>query len=126
MSVIAIVAIVVGAVLILLFVGGFVAARRRASHPEAAERIRAVDRALEQARASDRGWDRERMAAAAGQAIRDGRPDFEWERVELVLVDDRPGVTEDRAHLVATGAHGSVRVILARKEGGEWFAQELD
>jgi type II secretory pathway pseudopilin PulG len=125
MSTVAIVVIAIGAVLALLFAVGLLAARRRASHPEVAERIRAADRALEQARASDRGWDRERMSAACGQAIRDQRPDFEWETIELVLVDDRPGVTEDRAHLVASGAQGSVRVVLARREGGEWFAQEV-
>ena len=39
MSTIAVVAIVVGAVLILLFLGGFVAARRRVSQPEVAERM---------------------------------------------------------------------------------------
>jgi len=125
MSTIAVVAIVVGAVLILLFLGGFVAARRRVSQPEVAERIRAADRALEHARASDRGWDRERLSTAAGEAIRQQRPEFEWETLELVLVDDRPGVTEDRCHLLASGAHGSVRVILARREGGEWFAHEV-
>jgi hypothetical protein len=125
MSTVAIVVIAVGAVLVLLFVAGYVAARRRASRPGVAERIRAVDRALEQARASDRGWDRERMTAACGEAIRAQRPDYEWDAIELVLVDDRPGVTEDRAHLVASGAQGSVRVILARREGGEWFAQEV-
>src|SRR5947208_1904101 len=43
MSVIAIVAIAIGAVLLLLFVGGFVAARRRASHPDVVKRIRAGD-----------------------------------------------------------------------------------
>jgi hypothetical protein len=125
MSTVAIVLIAVAAVLVLLFVGGFVAARRRAARPEVAERIRAVDRALEQARASDRGWDRERMSAACGQAIRERRPDYEWDAIELVLVDDRPGVTEDRAHLVASGPGGPVRVVLARREGGEWFAEEV-
>jgi hypothetical protein len=125
MSTVAIVVIAVGAVLVLLFLGGFVAARRRAARPEVAERIRAVDRAREQARASDRGWDPERMTAACGAAIRERRPDYRWESIELVLVEDRPGVTEDRAHLVASGEQGSVRVVLARREGGEWFAQEV-
>ena len=125
MSTIAVVAIVVGAVLILLFVGGFVAARRRVSDSDLPERIRAADRALEHARATDRGWDRDRLSAAAGEAIRQQRPEFEWESLELVLVDDRPGVAEDRCHLLASGARGSVRVILARREGGDWFAQEV-
>jgi type II secretory pathway pseudopilin PulG len=125
MSTIAVIAIVVGAVLLLLFVGGYVAARRRVSHDDLSEQIRAADRALEHARASDRGWDRDHLATAAGAAIRTQRPEFEWQTIELVLVDDRPGVTEDRCHVLASGPHGSVRVILARGEGGEWFAQEV-
>jgi len=125
MSTIAIIAIVVGAVLLLLFVGGYAAARRRVGHEDLAANIRAADRALEHARATDRGWDRERLSVAAGDAIRQQRPDFEWETLELILVDDRPGVTEDRCHLLASGARGSVRVILARREGGEWFPQDV-
>jgi hypothetical protein len=126
MSTIAIVLIIVGALLLILFVGGFVAARRRAARPEVEQRIRAADRALEQARASDRGWDRELMAQVAGRAIDEARPDYEWESIELALVDDRPGVTEDRAELVASGPHGSARVYLARREGGDWFAERVE
>jgi hypothetical protein len=125
MSTIAVIAIVIGAVLVLLFVGGFVAARRRVSHDDLGEKIRAADRALEHARAGDRGWDRDRLSVTAGEAIRQQRPEFEWETLELILVDDRPGVTEDRCHLLAAGPRGSVRVILARREGGEWFAHEV-
>jgi hypothetical protein len=126
MSTIAVIAIVIGAVLLLFFVGGFLAARRHASRPEVDEHIRAADRALEQARASDRGWDRAIMIDAAGRAISEHRPDYSWEAIELVLVDDRPGVTEDRAHCVASGPHGEARVILARREGGDWFAEHVD
>ena len=43
-----------------------------------------------------------------------------------MLVDDRPGVTDDRAHLVARGSAGEARVILARREGGDWFAEHVD
>jgi hypothetical protein len=126
MSTLAVVIIVVAVVFLLLFVGGLVAARRRSGQPEVAERIRAADRALEQARASDRGWDRERMHGIANNAIGEHRPDFAWETMELVLVEDRPGVTEDRAHLVASGPHGPLTIILARREGGEWFAELVE
>jgi type II secretory pathway pseudopilin PulG len=126
MSTFAVVVIVVVAILVLLFAGGYLAARRRAGRPEVEENIRAADRALEQARAQDRGWDRERMLQTAGHAIGASRPEYEWETMELVLVDDRPGVAEDRAHLVAQGQHGPVRVILARREGGEWFAEQVE
>jgi hypothetical protein len=126
MSTVAIVIIAVGVVLLLLFVGGFVAAKRRVNRPGVDERIRAVDQALEQARATDRGWDRDRMAAMASAAIGEHRPGFEWTAIKLVLVDDRPGMTEDRAQLVASGDQGRVRVTLARREGGEWFAEHVE
>ena len=126
MSTLAIVLIVVGAILLIFFIGGFLAARRRANRPETLEHIRAADQALEQARASDRGWDRDLLTGAAGDAIRQQKPGFEWERLDLVLVEDRPGVAEDRAHLVAAGPGGSARVILARREGGEWYAEQVD
>jgi hypothetical protein len=126
MSTLAIVLIALGAVLAIFFLTGYAAARRRANRPEVADRIRAADRALEEARANDRGWDRDRMTEAAGHAIAERRPEYEWETIELVLVDDRPGVTEDRAQLVASGPHGECRVALARREGGEWFAELVE
>jgi type II secretory pathway pseudopilin PulG len=126
MSTLAVVIIIVAVVLLLLFVGGFLAARRRAARPEVEENIRAADRALEQARAQDRGWDRERMVEVATVAIRERRPGHEWDAIELVLVEDLPGVTEDRAHLVAGGRGSAVRVILARRECGEWFVEQVE
>jgi hypothetical protein len=126
MSVVAVVLIVVAAVLLVLFLGGLVAGLRRRARPELGDRIAAVDRALEQARAADRGWDRDVMADAAGAALRERRPGYEWETIDLVLVDDRPGVTDDRAELVASGPHGAVRVWLARREGGDWFAEQVE
>ena len=126
MSTLAIVLIVIGALLVLLFLGGFVAARRRANRPEAADHIRSADRALEQARASDRGWDRAVLEGAARSALEEHRPGVAWESIELVLVDDRPGVVDDTAHLVGTGPAGQARVILSRREGGDWFAERVE
>ena len=126
MSTIAIVLVAFGALLAIFFVAGFLAARRRANLPGVAEHIRSADRALEEARASDRGWDRDRMTQAAGRAILERRPEYEWDAIELVLVEDRPGVTEDRAQLRASGPQGECRVVLARHEGGEWFAELVE
>ena len=126
MSTLGIVLVVLAAVLLLFFLGGYVAARRRGNRPEAAEHIRSADRALEQARASDRGWDRELLRAAARSALEERRPGSSWDAIELVLVDDRPGKAEDAAHLVATGSDGSARVVLARTEGGDWYAERVE
>jgi hypothetical protein len=125
-STVAIVVIVIAAVLALLFVGGYIAAQRRANRPGSAEHIQAADRALEQARASDRGWDRELLHAAARSALDEQRPGGSWDTIEIVLVDDRPGTAEDAAHLVASGPDGPARVVLARTEGGEWFAERVE
>jgi hypothetical protein len=66
------------------------------------------------------------LHAAARQALAEGRPGFESATFTLVLVDDRPGVEEDRAHLVAAGAGESVRVVLARDASGAWGVERID
>jgi hypothetical protein len=126
MSVLAIVLIVLAAIVVLFFVGGLVIARRRANRPGWEAHIRAADHALEQARAADRGWDRELIEAAARRALGEQRPNFEPSSLDLVLVDDRPGVEEDRAHLLAAGPGESVRLVLARDASGTWDVERLD
>ncbi|HEX8065435.1 MAG TPA: hypothetical protein VF520_02780 [Thermoleophilaceae bacterium] len=126
MSVVAIVLVVLAGLMVLFFVGGLVASRRRTAGPEYAARVTAADRALEAARATDRGWDRARLEEAARSTLAEQRPGEAWDAVELVLVDDRPGVVDDAAHLVASGPSGSVRVVLARREGGDWYAERVE
>jgi hypothetical protein len=127
MSVLAIVLIVLAAIILIFLVGGIVVNRRRADRPGWEEHIRRADQALEQARAADRGWDRELIHSTARQAIGEHRPGFEPVTLDLVLVDDRPGVEEDRAHLIAAVPSGeSLRVILARDASGEWGVERVD
>ena len=126
MSVLAIVLIVLAAIVLIFVLGGLVIARRRANRPGWEEHIRAADHALEQARAADRGWDRELIEAAARRALGEKRPGFEPSSLDLVLVDDRPGVEEDRAHLLAAGPGESVRLVLARDASGAWDVEQLD
>jgi hypothetical protein len=126
MSVLAIILIVLAAVLLVFFAGGYVVANRRRDQPGWEDHIRLADNALEQARAADRGWDRELIDAAARQALSEQRPGFEPASLDLVLVDDRPGVEEDRAHLVAAGTDASVRLVLARDASGAWGVERLD
>jgi hypothetical protein len=126
MSVLAIVLIVLAALAVLFFIGGYVVARRRANRSGRAAHILAADRALEQARAADRGWDRSLIDAAAREALGSARPDFTPDSLELVLVDDRPGVEEDRAHLVAAGGDERVRIVLCRDASGAWEVEQID
>jgi hypothetical protein len=127
MSALAIVLIALGALVLLLVLGGFLGARRhaRAGAGDLERHLREADRALEQARASDRGWDRAVMEAAARKALGEQRPSHSYERLDLVLVDDRPGVTEDRAHMRADGPQGDVTVVLTRGEAG-WTADRVE
>jgi hypothetical protein len=126
-STLGVVLIVVGAIGLLFFIGGLIAVRARDRRLGARyeEHVAAADAALEQARASDRGWDRDLMESAAREAIESARPGFSWGVLQLVLVDDRPGVEQDRAHFVATGDDGEARVILAR-EGDRWVAERVE
>ena len=126
MSPLAIVAIVLAVVLVLFFVGGLLAARRRtaANADQLREHIAAADQALEAARAADRGWDPILLEEAARVALERERPDFRYDRLHLVLVDDRPGIDEDRAEMAAISADEIVRVAVARRADG-WVADSV-
>jgi hypothetical protein len=126
LSTVGLVLLIVGAVLLLFFIGGLVAvavrSRREAGSYE--RHVRDADQALEQARAGDRGWDRELMESVARSALSDSRPDFSYGDLHLVLVEDRPGMDEDRAHFVAVGADGEARIVLGRQDGA-WIAESV-
>src|SRR4051812_48208643 len=126
MSPVAIVVIVILVVLALLFIGGLIAARRRAQATagDLHERIAAADRALEAARAADRGWDVVLLEEAARVALQRERPDFHYDKLHLVLVDDQPGTDEDRAEMAAVGDDEVVRVVVTRR-GGAWAAESV-
>jgi hypothetical protein len=120
----AIVLIVFGAVVALLFIGGLLGRRKHDAQlaPHYLRDVAEADNALEQARAQDKGWDRDDMHALARQALADAHPGTEFDRLHLVLVDDRPGVDEDRAHFEAWAGDRSVRVVLTRSDAG-WAAE---
>ena len=116
MSTFAIVLIVIAVVVVLLFVGGYVAnARRRDAERSALlARAREADRHLADAHAQDKGWERNALEEAAREAYvaRHGRAP---ERLTLVQVVDRPGVDEDEAVFDADGDS-----LVMGRQGGEW------
>ena len=75
--------------------------------------------------AADKGWDRELLDRAARDALGSHRPGFEYTAVHLVVVDDRPGVEQDHAQLVAVGEDGEARVVLARDADGGWRVESV-
>jgi Flp pilus assembly protein TadB len=128
MSTLAIVLIVVGAVVLIALILGFLGARARDRRQAGSweEHVRAADAALAQAAASDRGWQRDAMEDAARTALAESRPEWNYGPIHLVLVDDRPGIEEDRAHFVAVGEGGDeARVVLSR-QGDRWVAESID
>jgi cbb3-type cytochrome oxidase subunit 3 len=127
LSTLAIILVAVGGALALLFLGGVVYTMRRQRRNRSvyARHIAEADRALERARAADRGWDRELLESAARDALASERPEWLYDELQLVLVDDRPGVSEDRAHLVATSDEGDLRLVLRRRDDA-WELERLD
>ncbi len=127
LSTLAIILIVLGVLVVLFFILGLLGARARDRRQAGsyAEHVAAADSALEQARAGDRGWHREAMESAARSALTEARGDWDYSDLHLVLVDDRPGVDEDRAHFVAVGSEGECQVTLAR-EGDRWVAESVE
>jgi hypothetical protein len=128
MSTLAIVLIVFGVIVLIALILGFLGVRardrRQAGHWE--QHVRAADAALADAAATDRGWQREIMEQAARAALTELRPDWAPRDLLLVLVDDRPGIDEDRAHFVAVNQGGDeARVVLAR-QGDLWVAESVD
>jgi hypothetical protein len=127
-STFAIVLIVVVAVIGLFLVLGFVGTRARDRRQAGSweEAVRSADAALAQAAATDRGWQRDAMEAAARTALEQHRPGWRYGELHLVVVDDRPGIEEDRAQFVAVGAGGDEATVVLAREGDRWSAERVD
>src|SRR3954464_15096239 len=128
MSTLAIILIVVAVIVAIALILGFLGVRARDRHLAGSweREVRAADAALAEAAATDRGWQRELMEQAARAALTEMRPDWAPRDLFLVLVDDKPGIEEDRAHFVAVSDAGDeARVVLAR-QGDLWIAEKVE
>jgi type II secretory pathway pseudopilin PulG len=119
-SALAIIVIVVIVLLAILIAGGFWATARhsRREQSELRAELREADQALAQARADDRGWDRDALEAAARDAFAARSPATVRELM-LVLVVDRPGTDEDQAVFRVVTDAGSEDIVLSRR-GDAW------
>ena len=120
MSAIAIIVVVIVVLIVLLIVGGLIANERRTRGREDETRsaARDADQALAQARASDRGWERSVLEAAARDAFA-ARSPAEVRELVLVQVVDRPGTEEDQALFRVVTDVGSEEILLVR-HGDAW------
>lgn len=118
-----IVLLAIVAVVALLFVGGFIGNARRSTQRDRRlrEHIAAADQALADARATDRGWDRDRLEAAVRAAHDARRPGVAIDRLDLIQVVDLPGTDADSAVFHVVSAHGEDRLELVRS-GDDWSA----
>jgi hypothetical protein len=124
-STIAVIVIVFVVLVVLLIVGGLIANGRRARSQEDETRsaAREADQVLAQARASDRGWERGVLEAAAREAFA-ARSPAEVLELLLVKVVDRPGMEEDQALFRVVTDAGSEEILLVRDADGAWRAAE--
>lgn len=117
-----IVIIVVVVLFVVFLVGGIVAAQRRSRATEGRllADVASANEQLAQARAQDRGWDRDTIDAAARTAHLQGHPDAAISAVHLVQVVDRPGTDDDEALVHIVDAAGEHTLRLGRR-GDEWI-----
>jgi hypothetical protein len=114
--------IIVLVALFLIVVGGIIARRMqlRRTRPAFERRLSQVERDLVAAAAADRGWDRERLEAAARRICAE-QVGAEPEELTLIEVLDRPGTDEDEAVFDVRAGGERHRLVLGRRDG-EWIA----
>jgi len=108
--------------LVLLAVAGWFAASRRAQDREEKllRELSQADRALAQAHALDKGWDRAVMEAAARDAAVALFGDTPIDALQLVQVIDKPGVDKDQAVFRVATADGEEHRLTLGRAGGVW------
>jgi hypothetical protein len=118
--------IIVIVVLLILIVGGAIAARQRLARtrPAFEARLEKVNRELAEALAEDRGWEPDRLEAAARSAWAEQRPGEEPEAVTLYEVLDRPGKAEDKA-IFRFRAGGRDHLLTLSRSDDEWRFEGL-
>jgi hypothetical protein len=119
-STVGIIILVALAAFALLFAGGYTAAwrRSRALAESLQGRIASADKALADARAEDRGWERATMEAAARTAA--GPRDVT--ALHLIQVVDKPGTDADQAVFRAEHPDGDATTVILGRRDGDWYA----
>ena len=122
MSVLAIILIVLGGIVLVLFAFGLLGAMRAraAGQDEFYAKLAEANEALADARAEDRGWDPAKLEAVARAAVERRHPDATVRAVHLVQVVDKPGTDDDQARFHVDIARGRDFDVVLGREDGEW------
>jgi hypothetical protein len=121
-----IVLIIIVAIVVIAFIGGYLAVRRRDRQRAGRylQDVKAADMALEGAFSVDKGWDRGVLERAARDAVTGAHPGLELDGLHLVRVEDKPGTDEDSAQFIAVGGGREIEIVLAR-QGDSWVAESV-
>ncbi|HEX8101512.1 MAG TPA: hypothetical protein VF533_02785 [Solirubrobacteraceae bacterium] len=127
MSTLAIVVLVVVAIIVLLAVGGAIARRRQLDRNTGAfeAELEQVNADLAQARAEDRGWERESLEAAAREAFERERPGQPAPALTLVRIVDRPGTDDDKA-VFRLGHMIDGELMTLGRQNGAWVLEAIE
>jgi hypothetical protein len=122
-----IVIVVVVALIVLFAIGGWFVVRRRQREEEPGFRA-AVDEAnlkLAAAHAEDKGWEPNALREAARALFEEQQPGAGVRDMQLVSVEDRPGIEEDRAVFRFDTDDGRVHHLTLGRTPDGWALDQL-
>src|SRR3954452_19259364 len=111
---------------IILAAGGIYARKRQleATRGRFDAHLAQINEQLAAAHATDRGWAREGLEAAARSAYAEQRSGAQPPEMTLVQIVDRPGTDEDKAVFLIASAGREERLTLGRQDG-DWVFERL-
>ena len=111
---------------IILAAGGAYARKRQleATRGRFDTHLAQINEQLAAAHATDRGWAREGLEAAARTAYAEQRSGVQPRELTLVQIVDLPGTDEDKAVFQVKGSGRDERLTLGRADG-EWIFERL-
>ncbi|MEY2569995.1 MAG: hypothetical protein QOE63_345 [Acidimicrobiaceae bacterium] len=113
--------------IVLLAIGGYVAVHRRQREQEDAFRA-AVDeanRGLAAAHAEDKGWEPNALREAARRLFEEQHHGTAVRDMQLVAVEDRPGIEEDRAVFRFETEDGGAHHLTVGRTPDGWALESL-
>ncbi|MGI8731086.1 MAG: hypothetical protein ACR2LK_14075 [Solirubrobacteraceae bacterium] len=123
MSAPAIILLIIAVLVVTLGIGGYIAMGRRTrdNEEELVASLQRAERELAQAHASDKGWDRDTLEAAAHAAVAERFGAADVQALQLIQVIDKPGTDADQAVFRVQTDAGEHTITLGRT-GGVWGA----